>query len=167
MITIALVSGYFLHVGGAETYILSILSAADQERYRFVIIGPISPEFARRCEAYNAEVFLFSRTRLLDIKVISRLHRIFCQQRVDIVHAQNPRGGLWARIAARLARLPTVYTVHTYVGDHFATNNIGVRLKRRAYLSAEGMLARRLTDRVIFVSETTYKKASASGVWRE
>jgi len=162
--TIAFVSGYALHIGGAETYILSLLKCADRKRYHFVVTGPTSVEFARQCETYGATVVPLSQAHLLDISMVQKLYRIFRQHQVDIVHAQDPRGGLWARIAAKLARLPAVYTVHTYVGDYFTTNDIWVRLKRRAYLSAEGILARKFTNRVIFVSATTYKKAVAQGV---
>jgi glycosyltransferase involved in cell wall biosynthesis len=161
--TIALVSGYTRHIGGSGTYILSLLKGTDRGEFRFLVTGPASPEFARRCEECGATVELLPEARLFDVRVISKLHRIFKRHRVDVVHAQDPRAGLWARIAAKLAGLPAVYTVHTYVGHYFATDDIWARIRRRVYLYVEGILARQFSQRVVFVSETTRSEAIEAG----
>lgn len=78
-----------------------------------------------------------------------RLRRL-CR-RVDVVHAQDRRSGLWTRVWPRVRGQVRVYTVHglpdPYLPEPIGSPNVGLR-DRAAYRGLDAFLARR-SDAVV------------------
>src|SRR5262245_2232532 len=73
-----------------------------------------------------------------DARAMSELYRILRRERFHVVHAHNPKPGLMARVAARMAGVPCVLnTVHGL----YATPEDRL-VKRALVLTAEGFAAR-------------------------
>lgn len=90
-----------------------------------------------------------------DLANIVHVARLLRRHRAQVVHGHGAKGGLYARVAGRLAGARVVYTPHGgTVHEMFPS------LERRLYRMVEGML-RRWTDRYVFES-----RYSAEGMLR-
>jgi len=77
-------------------------------------------------------------TPLADVRSLVRLYRLMRRRRFTIVHTHNPKPGLIAQVAARLARVPIV--VNTLHGFYFHDRTPA--LTRRFYVALERVAAR-------------------------
>lgn len=89
-----------------------------------------------------------------DLRALRALVRILRRERFDLVHTHNPKAGVIARVAARLARVPCVVnTVHGL----YATREDPF-LKRIPVLTLERLVAR-LSDLELYQSEEDLERA--------
>jgi glycosyltransferase involved in cell wall biosynthesis/ribosomal protein S18 acetylase RimI-like enzyme len=72
-----------------------------------------------------------------DLRAFAELWRLLRRERFDLLHTHNPKPGVMGRLAARLAGVPVVNTVHGL----YATPEDRLR-KRAAVLGLEGLAAR-------------------------
>jgi len=132
-----------LGFGGAERQVVTLAAGLDRCRYAPTVCcmrksGPLAEALAER----DVDVIVLGwRTRYLPVSLL-RLVRLMRSRRVDIVHTHLFDGGLWGRLAARLAGVPII--VHTEQGLN--------PWKRRRHIWYE-RFADRFTDRRIAVSE--------------
>jgi glycosyltransferase involved in cell wall biosynthesis len=84
-----------------------------------------------------------------NIKTTYRLYRLFKKERPDILHVHTPIASIFARIAAKLAKVPIViYTAHGfYFHDNMAP------MKYKLFLSIEKYMAKYFTDFIFTQSE--------------
>ena len=162
--TIGLISSYPLHVGGVETHLLSLLRYSDKTRFRFVLIGPISPELATQAEALGAQVAQWHTKRVTHLTSLFRLRQIFRAYKIDMVHFHCPRAAFMARPLARWMKLPVAVTVqlppYYFTGKGLINTPWGLWL----YKKLERLLNHRFTDKLIYASFQVMEEARAMGL---
>ena len=133
-----------LPVGGAERLLVDVVRGLDRGRFESLVCciqekGPLAEELER----FGVAVFCLDRMRSkrFDLQAVRDLVRLLRRERIDVMHSHLYHANLYGRLAARLAGVPAIATVHnTYTR---------VKLHRR-------LLNRLLTgerSRVIAVSE--------------
>lgn len=140
--------------GGAQSHLLALCSAlARQVEFVAAIGGTESASFlgdglhALGVPVHRLPQLGNSLSPLRLFVAVRALLRLLRQQRPDIIHAHSAVAGVVARVAARMAYLPVVYTVHG-----FGFKPEVPRLQRWAAWLAELALAR-FTSHMICVSE--------------
>jgi glycosyltransferase involved in cell wall biosynthesis len=145
---IAIVSFSPLATGGIETHLLQLFHGLGKE-FEFHVLGVLAEPFLSIAEGLEVKCTMIPPASKTDPLVVLRLRKKFLDQRIDLVHTHDTRGGLLGRLAARAAGLPAIHTVHT--PPFFLPSD---PLSIAAYRLAEGLLVRLASDRVIFVSKT-------------
>ncbi len=145
---VAMVSLSPLATGGIETHLLQIFHGLGRE-YEFTVIGTLAEPFLSLAGGVGVKCIPLPASGKLNPITLLRLRKEFRAHRIDLVHTHDTRGGLLGRMAARLAGLPAVHTVHT--PSFFLPRNPLVVL---AYRQAERQLNRLASEKVIFVSRT-------------
>jgi glycosyltransferase involved in cell wall biosynthesis len=167
LLTIGLLSSYPLHVGGVETHLLSLMRYSDKSRYRFVLIGPISPELTAQVEACGAQVAQWRPKRVTHLTSLFRLWHILRAYDIDVIHFHCPRAALMARPLARLLRIPLAVTVQ--LPPYYFTGNglINTPLGLWFYKQCERFVNFHCTDKLIYASLQVMKEARAMGLTRD
>lgn len=98
-------------------------------------------------------------TPFADLVSLFRLYRLMRRRRFTIVHAHNPKPGLLAQVAARLAGVPVV--VNTLHGFYFHDHSRP--LARRFYVALE-KLAGRCSDVILSQNEEDMETAVREGI---
>nr|WP_255723610.1 glycosyltransferase family 4 protein [Sporosarcina sp. ACRSL] len=97
-----------------------------------------------------------------NVKSIIQLYKLMRKEKYDIVHVHTPIASLLARIAAKLARVPTIiYTAH---GFYFHEEM--PQKKYRFYYTIEKNAAKFLTDYLLLQSKEDYNLAVANNFLR-
>ena len=110
----------FLYDGGTETYIHTLVSRMDSQRYDFSICCLIEAGFgAQRFIDAGIPVHVLGvkrgggiRGKLHNLCEVFRLALLMKKHRVDIVHTHDNFPSSYARIAALFARVPIVYVTY-------------------------------------------------------
>ena len=135
-----------LGLGGAERFLVELCRALPAHRYR-VIVATVSGEGPRADDLRQEgiEVFPLRVRSHWQLSAVLRLARFMRRRDVDIVHTHLFVGGVFGRLAARLAGVSvTVSTAqNAYAPEH---------LLPRLQVLADGLLAR-LDDRLVAVSQ--------------
>ncbi|MBI5716045.1 MAG: glycosyltransferase family 4 protein [Chloroflexi bacterium] len=156
MINIALLSGYRLNVGGVESHLLLLMQHGDPARHRWHVIAPTSPRFAS--QAQSEKILPWRSSCALDIFSLIRLTYLLRQHCIGLLHVHSPDAALLGVIAANLAHIPCVITVH--LPAYYLPQN---EIKRWLYQRSE-FLTQHLADQVIYVSRQVYREAALLGV---
>ncbi|HSD25773.1 MAG TPA: glycosyltransferase, partial [Vicinamibacteria bacterium] len=98
-------------------------------------------------------------TPLADLRSLVGLYRLMRRRRFTIVHAHNPKPGLLAQVAARLAGVPVV--VNTVHGFYFHERMRPTA--RRFYVSVE-RIAARCSDLILAQNEEDVETARREGI---
>lgn len=138
-----------LGMGGAERMMIPVLTRlrGDEFEPRVAVFqeregNPI----AKDLRALGIAVDDFPIPYLRDIGAVPRLVKYFRQTKTDLVHLQLELADTLGGIASKLARLPSVSTLHTMPSQDMS-------LKTRAHQSIEFWSLRLFCDRVISVAE--------------
>jgi glycosyltransferase involved in cell wall biosynthesis len=138
-------------VGGAQTYVVSLLPALT-DRFDVVVAahgqGPVrEAAIAARARYTPLEHVRRPINPVRDLLGLIELVRLLRRERPDIVHASSSKAGVLARLAARFVRVPIrVFTVHGWA--FLAYSGLSSRLYHWA-----DRLVRPLTTTTICVSE--------------
>jgi len=161
---IALVETYMLHIGGEETYLLSLMRHVERSLFDLVVIGSVSPQFCARVRQLGVHVEPWGVKSPVDLWALWRLLRLLRRHQVGLIHVQSTRAGVVARLAGLLLGMPVVLTVHMPAYSFVEGDGLGAHWKRRFYRWVERVLNRHLTDTVVYVSSRVYQDALAMGV---
>lgn len=107
-----------LPVGGAEHLLASIVRQLDTDRFESLVCCiQDRGELAERIEANGIEVLCLDRKgKRFSLGTVLALARLMREQRIDLVHCHLYHANLYGRLAAKLAGIPAIATVHnTYV----------------------------------------------------
>ncbi len=109
--------------------------------------------------ARGAPIQVLPMRSVFDLQVIQTLRQLLIERQVDVLHSQGYRSNMIARLAVRLARLPTklICTVHGVY--HFSEEPLRTRL----YFVLDYLLLP-TADRLIAVSEATRRKLARWGL---
>jgi glycosyltransferase involved in cell wall biosynthesis len=138
--------------GGAQSHLLALCEALRPKVDLAVAVGSGGGMLAERVGALGIPVYALEQTRnstnpLQVLRAARELQELIERLKPDILHAHSSFAGAAARIAARRAGVPCVYTVHGFGFKREARSPA-----REAVWLGEMMLARK-TDRMICVSE--------------
>ena len=161
---VALVEAYRLHVGGEETYLLSLMERGDRSRYEQLLIGAASPEFRARAEGLRVVVEPWGVRWPVDLRALWRLLGLLRRHGVDLIHVQSTRAGVMARLAGLVLGVPVVLTVHMPPYYFVRGRGLAARCKRGLYRWVDRLLNWWLTDAVIYVSSGVYEEALRMGL---
>lgn len=163
-ITIGVLYGHPLHVGGVENHLLALFRLADPRRFRWVLFAPVSHDFAVKARAFGIEIVPWEQSATFDLPAAWRLLRLLQTHPVDLLHIHNPYSAILGRVVARWAGLPVIVTVHLPSYALYRDLSIRSRFRRRVYIALEGILNRWLTDALIFVSGQALEEARTLGI---
>ncbi|WP_119071447.1 glycosyltransferase [Aggregatilinea lenta] len=98
--------------GGPAFGVLWLLKYLDHEHYELAIcsISPPEAEMARLFEEQGVACISLNSHRFLDLSVIIKLTRLMRSRNATIVHTHLLRPDWYGRLAARIARVPIVFT---------------------------------------------------------
>jgi glycosyltransferase involved in cell wall biosynthesis len=138
--------------GGAQSHLLALCEALQDQVEIAVAVGSGGGVLVERLTSLGIPVHLLNETRnstnpLRMFRAAREIEALIAQLKPDIVHAHSSFAGAAARIAARRARVPCVYTVHGFGFKREARSPA-----REAAWIAERLLARS-TAAMICVSE--------------
>jgi glycosyltransferase involved in cell wall biosynthesis len=133
-----------LPVGGAEKVLVDVVRSLDPARYESLVCCiQAKGELAAELEKAGVRVLCLDRmqSKRFDWRAVRDLTRLLRAERITLVHSHLYHANLYGRIAALLARVPAVATVHNV----YARSKFHRRLLNR--------LLAQSTARVIAVSE--------------
>lgn len=157
---IAFVYNGILDFGGVEAHLLSIFRHLDKSRYTPVLVSPVSTRYREKVLHLGVQVVPSPMIKPLSFKSIQRLRTVFQQEKIDLVHIHSPIAAISSRIAAKLAGVPAIVTVHLpstqFYGD---IQSLRARAGRWMYISIDRILNYTLTSKLIYVSKTVCKES--------
>lgn len=159
--------------GGAQRVVWSLYDRLDRSRFEAVLIAGtetgaegVLSSVASRPDAVTWEPALMRDANpRQDARAVMRLAQLFRRLRPDIVHTHTSKAGFVGRMAARLARVPTI--IHTPHGHIYAPGSeiAGVPdgFRRRCFLAAERVAAR-WTDCLTTLTDAEREESIALGL---
>ena len=120
--------------GGGPQHVLAVAQGLRARGWRPIVAGPPGGAMLERFRAAGVETVALRADRLSPLTVL-RLVRLIRRHRVRLVHSHGKGAGLHGRLAARLAGVPAVHTLH---GLHYERYAPPVRT---AYLALERRLS--------------------------
>lgn len=133
-------------MGGAESKLLELIAHLDKQRFEITLanVGPTGP-LEERFHQLGVDIFQFTRRSAFDPLPVWRLYRLMRQREIDIVQTTLLWADIIGALAAKLARVPAIFSWETvsHEGDPFHNN-----FQRRAGYR----LAMKWVDRIIPVS---------------
>lgn len=142
-----------MKVGGAGKWLINLLKAADREHYEIKVVLPSGSILTDIIGAMGFEVIPVKgmKDRSFDKETTLLLYKLFRIEKPSIVHTH---ASLSARIAARLAGVKAiVHTKHCIDAD-----------RRGIAKFAGALINRRLSDRIIAVSDAVRQNIIDSGI---
>jgi glycosyltransferase involved in cell wall biosynthesis len=143
-------------LGGGPAQVNELVGRLSREEFAVTVAGPAGGAYAETFRGHGARFVEVAADRLGGRPLLDVL-RLIRRERIDLVHSHGKGAGLYGRLAARRARVPSVHTFH---GLHYADYPAGLG---RAYLALERALAR-LTAALVHVSRSQAREAAALGL---
>jgi glycosyltransferase involved in cell wall biosynthesis len=164
--TVALLYCDRLHIGGVETHLLALLRHGKENKWRWIIMAPVSSLFRSKANAMGAKIVSWKPRHALDPWAILTLIRLLKKYRVNLVHSHSSRASIFAQIAASLSNIPVVLTFHQPLCALVYENGSMGNFKRWywLYLKISKVLNRLLTNRIIHVSSRAQNEAFELGL---
>jgi glycosyltransferase involved in cell wall biosynthesis len=123
--TVLLMANFADAVGGGEESLLALAARLDRDRVRPIASVPAEGEMAERLRALGVPVTVLPLpplrpwTVLAASQALRRVRDVLDQARVALVHAQGPRGALYAGLAVRGRPVPLVWHARTADPDRW------------------------------------------------
>jgi glycosyltransferase involved in cell wall biosynthesis len=147
-------------LGGGPRQVLHLVRHLPASEFRLAVAGPWDARLAADLRAAGVELAEAAVDALCAFPLtLRRVWRLVRDTRADVVHTHGKGAGLYGRVAARLAGVPSVHTFH---GIHYESYS---RAGRCLYLVLERALAG-ITHTVINVSRTQDAEALRLGLAR-
>ncbi|MBC8553087.1 MAG: glycosyltransferase family 4 protein [Candidatus Brocadiales bacterium] len=137
-----------LEFGGGERVFAQIINKLCRDKYKVTVACMPEGIFMERIKGSGASVKPIDMSSKFNFKVILQLANLIKEQRIDIVHSQGARADFFARLSAKLARVPVVISTVPMPVDGFDVNPI----KKFIYIVLN-KFSERFVDKFIVVSE--------------
>ncbi len=145
-------------LGGGPRQVLHLVRHLPASEFRASVAGPPDARFAGELRPLGIELVPAAMDSLRAFPLTLRhAERLVRDARADVVHTHGKGAGLYGRLAAWLAGVPSVHTFH---GIHYESYS---RAGRLVYVALDRALAR-ITHTVINVSPTQDEEALRLGV---
>lgn len=152
-----------LGTGGVARIVLRTAAGLASDRFRSLVCH-LTPhnDFGEECRRLGLSPGCAGHRRPWHgPRTVARLARLLRRHRVDLVHTHHPLDRLYAGLAARIAGVPVVTTLHNTTPPSRPVRG----LRRRLGLSSTGSLGDRLTVRAarrfVAVSEAVLRAQAA------
>lgn len=160
MKTIAFVYDQALDFGGVEAHLLAILRQLDRSRFTPILIAPTSPRYQEKAQAHGVKIVPIRPFKPFSLRAVRELKRLFQQEKIDLVHLHSPIAAISGRVAAKIAGLPVVVTVHSPSTRFYGSRKtIRAWAGRVLYITTDCILNYLLTDRLVYVSQVVFQEA--------
>ncbi len=130
--------------GGAETIYTQVATGLAPGRWRSIAVVPEPGWLLDTLRAAGADTRLLRSTRSFDVRYVAALVALIRRSAARLVHAHLFDAGVYASLAARIARVPVVCTLHGRVDVSHDD----------PYLAAKRRILDRRRNRIVFVSES-------------
>jgi glycosyltransferase involved in cell wall biosynthesis len=141
-----------LEFGGGERVFAQIINRLSGERYKIMVACLPTGAFIEKIGESEVEVKSVDMRNRFNPRVILQLADLMKREKVDIVHSQGARADFFARIAARLARVPIVVSTIAMPAEGFDVNPI-----RKLIYMVFNRFSERFVDRFMVVSDALEK----------
>ncbi len=138
--------------GGGERAFAQIINGLDREKYEIYAACLPGGIFGEKIKT-SAKVLPFNLRNRFNLVRIYQLAKIKKEKNIQIVHSQGARADFFARIAARLARVPAMVSTIAMPVEGF---DVGI-IKKIMYILLDGF-SEKFMDRFIVVSEALRKR---------
>jgi glycosyltransferase involved in cell wall biosynthesis len=154
---VALIYDRELWMGGVETHLLSLVKRIKSEQYTFFIISPISENFQQKAEDFGAKIIPIQRYKPLDLSNVVKMAHILRSEKIDLVHAHSPTAAIQGRLAAKIAGIPSIVTVHSPAIQYYGERQtIKARSGRKIYITLDRFLNYTMTSALVYVSNQVF-----------
>jgi glycosyltransferase involved in cell wall biosynthesis len=108
-----------LNLGGAETNLLNLVQALDNERFEIHVAYSFGGEIEERFKAAGVKTFKYAKKNhkiksLASLMIISRIAGYIIRNKIQIVHTHIFNAQIWGGIAAKLTGIKVVEHVHDF-----------------------------------------------------
>jgi glycosyltransferase involved in cell wall biosynthesis len=142
--------------GGGPAQVHELVARLPRPQLTATVAGPGGGPYGALFAGSGAR-FVDVHTHRLAFRPFFEVLRLIRQEGIDLVHSHGKGAGLYGRLAARRAGIPSIHTFH---GIHYADYRAGLG---RAYLVLERGLAR-ITQAIVHVSESQALEAAGLGL---
>ncbi|PYN85668.1 MAG: hypothetical protein DMD87_22450 [Candidatus Rokuibacteriota bacterium] len=147
-------------LGGGPRQVLHLVRHLPASEFQASVAGPWDARCAEDLRTVGVELAGIAVDSLGAFpSTLRRVVRLVRETRADVVHSHGKGAGLYGRLGARLAGVPSVHTFH---GIHYESYSLA---GQSIYLAVERALAR-ITHTVINVSKTQNAEALRLGLAR-
>ncbi len=152
---IALLYDHTLQVGGVENLLLALIRLADPLEFQFIVYAQASEPFASQAAGLGATLVDWKRWLPSDLRAPFLLADQLRRDKIDIVHCHAPIAAGVGRVAAALAGIPALVSVHLAMEQYHGSGQwLRARLGRWLYTCWDALLNLLLPANLIYVSET-------------
>jgi len=138
-------------IGGAEVHVLSLAARLQRRGHEVTVVCPRGRDLERELQARDLPLWAPRTTGKFDPATLLRLARRLRRWRAEMLHTHLSTASLLGSLAARLAGVPAIATVHGLNSKtcfRFADRLIAVSQAVKQHLVAQGVSADRI--RVIY-----------------
>ena len=141
--------------GGAQKYVYDLATSLPKETYDVTVLLGTDGTLAQKLQEKEIRIIslenLFRNINIFkDFLVLSRLIKIFRQEKPDIIHLNSSKIGLLGGLAGRLTRVPKII----FTGHGWAFNEDRNKFQKKC-LQLLHLLTIKLSHHTIAVSEQT------------
>lgn len=116
-----------MEFGGGERVFAQMIKSLCRERYKVMVACLLTGTFIEKVKGSGVQVKSIDMRNRFNPRVILQLANLMKREKIDIVHSQGARADFFARIAAKLAKIPIVVSTVTMPVEGFDVNPV-VRL---------------------------------------
>jgi len=136
-----------IEFGGGERVFAQLLNGLPEDRFEPYLASAPNDAFLKNIKSKNLVFYPVDFSNRFNPLPLMRLYRIVKSQRIDIVHSQGARADFFARIAAKLAKVPIIISTVQMLVEGY---NVGY-LKRFLYQTFD-RFSERFVDYFLVVS---------------
>ena len=107
-------------IGGGETYLYNLVSNLDKNKFEPVVLSFTDGEMIDKLKARGIATHVIPTERPFSFHLFSKVSSLIKNENIDLVHIHGTRAATNSLIPARMAHVPSIYTVH---GWSFHTGN--------------------------------------------
>ena len=145
------------NIGGAGKYLITYCKNRNKNDFEVVVVLPKDSLLINELSKTKVKIIQIEglKDKSFDIKAISKLKKIFKEEKPDIIHTH---ASLSARIAAKmLGKIKIIYTKHC----DFEPSS---KFKYKIFKNINGFLNKLLTDKIIATSERAKENLIYQGI---
>ena len=151
---IALLYDHTLQVGGVENLLLALIRLADPREFKFTIYAQSAEPFTSQAAGLGADLMDWKRWLPSDVRAPFLLANRLRQDKIDLVHCHAPISAGVGRVAAVMAGIPALVSVHLAMDQYHGSGQwLRARLGRWLYARLDALLNYLLPANLIYVSE--------------
>jgi len=141
-----------IEFGGGERNFAQIINRLPKDRYKVMVVCMPGGVFEEEIRGSGAQIRPVDMGSRFNILLIFRLAELMKREGIHIVHSQGGRADFFARIAAKLAKVPKVVSTVAMPVEGYDVGS----LRKTVYVALD-RFTERFVDRFIVVSQALRK----------